>query len=34
VYGLRVGEGESELTDELLMIDAPETKCGSAALIR
>jgi hypothetical protein len=33
-YGASVGEGLSELTDELPMIDAPGLMCGTAALTR
>jgi hypothetical protein len=33
-YGASVGDGMSELTDELPMIEPPEGMCGSAALTR
>ena len=33
-YGARDGDGMSEFTDELPMIDAPGCMCGTAALAR
>ena len=33
-YGASAGEGMSEFTDELPMIDEPGPMCGSAALVR
>ena len=33
-YGASVGEGMSEFTDELPMIDEPGAMCGTAALHR